>query len=96
MTVSDIDYFIFHQANKIINENLRKKLGVPSEKFPYSLKEFANTSSASIPLTIVTQIASEMRSKKLTMLCSGFGVGLSWGSVVLKTEKVVCPELIEL
>lgn len=96
MTVTDIDYFIFHQANKIINENLRKKLGVPSEKFPYSLKEFANTSSASIPLTIVTQLADEINNKKLTTLCSGFGVGLSWGSVILNTENVVCPELIEL
>ncbi|MES2619863.1 MAG: ketoacyl-ACP synthase III [Bacteroidota bacterium] len=96
IALTDIDYFIFHQANKIINENLRKKLGVPSEKFPYSLREFSNTSSASIPLTIVTQLANEIKSKKLTMLCSGFGVGLSWGSVILKTEKVVCPELIEL
>lgn len=96
MGVHDIDYFIFHQANKIINESLRKKLGIPSEKFPYSLKEFANTSSASIPLTIVTQVADEIRNKKLTMLCSGFGVGLSWGSVILRTENVVCPELIEL
>lgn len=96
LTVNNIDYFVFHQANRIINESLRKKLGVPSEKFPYSLKEFANTSSASVPLTIVSQIADEIRSKKLSLLCSGFGVGLSWGSVLLKTENVICPELVEI
>ena len=49
----DIDYFIFHQANKLMNETIRKKLKLPVEKVPYSLSKFANTSSATIPLTMV-------------------------------------------
>jgi 3-oxoacyl-[acyl-carrier-protein] synthase-3 len=47
-----IDYFVFHQANRFMNEQIRKKLKLPEEKVPYSLKNFGNTSSASIPLTI--------------------------------------------
>jgi 3-oxoacyl-[acyl-carrier-protein] synthase-3 len=51
-----IDYFVFHQANKFMNEKIRKKLKIPEEKVPYSLKNFGNTSSATIPLTIVTEL----------------------------------------
>ncbi len=95
-TALDIDYFVLHQANKIINESLRKKLNIPEEKLPYSLAEFGNTSSASIPLTIATQLATPLKSNTLSILCSGFGVGLSWGSVLLKTNNLVCSELIEV
>lgn len=91
-----IDYFVFHQANRIINEGLRKRLGVSSEKFPYSIQKFGNTSSASIPLTMVTQLKNELTAQPLSLLCSGFGVGLSWGSVLIKTDKIVCADLIEI
>jgi len=91
-----IDYFVMHQANKIMNESIRKKLKINAEKYPYSIVEFGNTSSASIPLTIVTELAEIVRDKELKMLFSGFGVGLSWGSVILETGNIVCPELIEL
>ena len=94
--IETIDYFVFHQANKIINENLRKKLGVSPEKFPYSIGQFGNTSSASVPLTIVTNLQTELSLKPLSLLCSGFGVGLSWGSVLIRTSKVVCTDLIEI
>lgn len=92
----DIDYFIFHQANKIINESLRKRMQIPPEKLPYSIREFGNTSSASIPLTMVTQLRKELMAGQLLLLCSGFGVGLSIGNVLLKTNKIVCPDLIEV
>lgn len=84
----DIDYFVFHQANKLINESVRKKLKLDSSKTPGSIELFGNTSSASIPLTICYALKDELQSKKLTLLLSGFGVGFSWGSVILKTENV--------
>lgn len=96
MEVNDIDYFIMHQANRIMNETIRKQLKADPEKYPYSIKDFGNTSSASIPLTIATQIAKEISANKLKLLLSGFGVGLSWGSVILETEHVYCPPLIEM
>lgn len=91
-----IDYYIFHQANLFMNEKIRKKLNLEPEKVPYSLQEFGNTSCASIPLTLVTRLASQLREKKLKLLGCGFGVGLSWGSVLFDTNRIACPDLIEL
>ncbi len=95
LTIDDFDYYIFHQANKLMNETIRRQLKIPPEKLPYSIREYGNTSSASVPLTIVTGIGEDVRQRPLRLLLSGFGVGLSWGSVMLETDKIVCPELIE-
>jgi 3-oxoacyl-[acyl-carrier-protein] synthase-3 len=88
INIDDIDYFVLHQANKLINESVRKKLKVAPEKVPYSIQNFGNTSSASIPLTICTCLKEKIESEQLTLLLAGFGVGFSWGSVVLKTSKI--------
>ncbi|MBS1584353.1 MAG: ketoacyl-ACP synthase III [Bacteroidetes bacterium] len=95
-TVADIDYFIMHQANLLMNETIRKKLKFPPEKVPYSLREYGNTSSASIPITMLACLQNELSTKKNKLLLSGFGVGLSWGSVILNTEHLVLPGIIEL
>ena len=79
-----------------MNETIRKKLKIDPEKCPYSMTHFGNTSSASIPLTIVTQIADKVENKKTKFICCGFGVGLSWGTVAFETESIVIPKLVEL
>lgn len=94
LTTDDIDYFVFHQANLFLNEKIRKKLKLLPEKVPYSLKDFGNTSCATIPLTIVTQLKDKVGSNNKLLLC-GFGVGLSWGSVVFETNKLQVCELLE-
>lgn len=91
-----VDYYLFHQANKFMNEKIRKKLKITEERVPYSLKDFGNTSSASIPLTMVTQLREELQTKSLKMIGCGFGVGLSWGTVYFSTDKICVPELIEI
>jgi 3-oxoacyl-[acyl-carrier-protein] synthase-3 len=91
-----IDYFIFHQANLFMNEQIRKKLKLPAEKVPYSLKDFGNTSSATIPLTMVNKKKNELEPKLLHHIACGFGVGLSWGSVFFKTDKIVVSHLVEV
>ncbi len=91
-----VNFFIFHQANKFLNEKIRKKLQLPQEKVPYSLKDFGNTSSATIPLTMATELKKQLESKKLSMLACGFGVGLSWGTVAFETDKIVVSELVEV
>lgn len=88
INIDDIDYFVLHQANKLINESVRKKLKVAPEKVPYSIQNFGNTSSASIPLTICTCLKEKIEFDPLTLLLAGFGVGFSWGSVVLKTSEI--------
>lgn len=93
---SNYDHFVMHQANLLMNETIRKKTGFSAEQVPYSLKDFGNTSSASIGLTMVTQLASSLRSKDLDLLLSGFGVGLSWANASISTKNVVCPDLIEI
>lgn len=90
-----IDFAIFHQANKMMNEMIRKKLKLDIVKVPYSLEKFGNTSSASIPLTIVTELKEKLGGSKNLLLC-GFGVGLSWGTVYLTTNEVTILDLIEL
>lgn len=94
--IEKIDYFVLHQANKLMNETIRKQLRMPVEKFPLSIQEFGNTSSASIPLTLNFSLQDKLRTEKVKLLLSGFGVGLSWGSVILETENIVCPDIIEI
>lgn len=93
---NSIDFFIFHQANKLMLESVRKKLQLEPAKVPYSLYHYGNTSSATIPLTMLTNLRSQLQTQSLKLLLSGFGVGLSWGSAYLETENIICPELIEL
>jgi 3-oxoacyl-[acyl-carrier-protein] synthase-3 len=92
---NDIDYYLLHQANLFLNKSICKKLNIEDGKVPSSLKEYGNTSSASIALTMVTEIRENLISKKLNHIACGFGVGLSWGSVYFKTDNIVCPKLIE-
>lgn len=93
---TQVDYFLFHQANQFMNEMIRKKLKLSKEQVPYSLRDFGNTSSASIPLTMVTEIAEPLREKSLKLAACGFGVGLSWASVLFNTDRIVCSDLIEI
>ena len=95
-TSDSIDYFIFHQANKFMNEKIRKKLGLEPEKVPYTLKDFGNTSSATIPLTLVHELGKQLTTQDLKLVLCGFGVGLSWGSIYIETSNIVCSELIEI
>lgn len=89
------DFFVFHQANRKMNETIRKKLKLPEEKVPYSMTYFGNTSSASIPLTIVTQLRDKMAGHKKLIGCA-FGVGLSWGTIAFETDNLVVSELVEM
>lgn len=91
-----IDYFVFHQANKLMIESVRKKLKVEPDKVPYSLHNYGNTSSASVPLTMLTQLSEALTTQRVKLLLSGFGVGLSWGSCYLQTENIICSKLIEV
>ena len=93
---SAYDYLVLHQANMKMNGMIAKKLKFPDEKVPSSMWEFGNTSSASIPLTIATQIGDQCRNGHVKLLCCGFGVGLSWGTVALDVDHLVIPDLIEV
>lgn len=89
----EADYFVSHQANMKINNMIIKKLKLDETKVPSCMSHFGNTSSASIPLTIVTQLRDKL-ANPTKFLCCGFGVGLSWGTVAFDTENIVVPELV--
>ena len=92
----NVDFAVFHQANLMMNEMIRKKLKLEIEKVPCSLEKFGNTSSASIPVTMVTQLKSQLENGATRLLLCGFGVGLSWGTCYLETKNLKVLDLIEL
>jgi len=95
-TIDAFDYFVFHQANKLMNETIRKKLKIEPTKYLYSLQKYGNTSSATIPLTLVSELQEELSHRQLSLGLCGFGVGLSWGSMTLTTDHIVTLPVIEL
>lgn len=91
-----IDYLLLHQANKFLCEKIRKKLKFTLEQTPYNIDRYGNTSGATIPLLMVTELRHQLETEKISLAASGFGVGLSLGSSVFNTNKIVCPELLTL
>ena len=92
----EADYVIFHQANMKMNNMIAKLLKLPAEKVPSCMYNFGNTSSASIPLTIVTKLKGEVENKSTKFICCGFGVGLSWGTVAFESKNLVISNLGEI
>ena len=93
---TDVDYFLIHQANKMIVDRVVKKLKLPHEKCPYNLEEFGNLGGASIPSLMVTRIADKLRKEETTILGSSFGLGLSWATMLLRTKPMIVSDLLEL
>lgn len=92
----DYDYFVFHQANMKMNNMIAKKLKLALEKVPSCMYHFGNTSSASIPMVIATELQGKFEDKPTKILCCGFGVGLSWGTVAFTAENMLVSELVEV
>lgn len=90
----DIDFFLIHQANKMIIDKVVKKSGLDLAKTPSNLNKFANLGGASIPMLMVSEIAEDLKSKKLHMMASAFGLGLTWGTMLFHTDNIIVPELI--
>lgn len=85
---NDVDFFLIHQANKLIVDRIVKKMKLAPEKVPYNLQEFGNLGGASIPMLMTSELAEPLQSRPLTLVCSAFGLGLTWGTMIMKTNKV--------
>lgn len=90
-----IDYLLLHQANKFIDEKIRKSLNFPPEKVPYCLEDFGNVTSASIPLTMVTRCAKALENSDCHFLACGFGVGLAWACMEFRTNEIIVSRIIQ-
>ncbi len=76
ITLDEIDYFVFHQANKYIIDNLQSKLKISKNKLLMNMNEIGNTSSSSIPIVLSKHLPKIKENKKILLI--GFGGGLSW------------------
>lgn len=83
ITMNEIDLIIFHQANRYLIEHLRKKLEIPLEKFVVALENYGNTGSSTIPIALSDAVDAGRVKSGDKILIVGFGVGLSWGGMVM-------------
>lgn len=84
ITKDDVDWYIFHQANKFMLNFARMRCGVPQEKFVVDLEDGGNTVSSTIPIVMKRMMDNNRLAQGQTLLLCGFGVGLSIAGVVLK------------
>ena len=84
MCKDDIDYYVFHQANKFMLNTIRKVCGIPKEKFYVNLSQTGNTVSSTVFIALKECLQSGKIQKGMKVMIAGFGVGLSWGGTVLE------------
>lgn len=93
--IQDMDYYVFHQANNFINGVIAKMMKLDKSRIPSNIHKFGNTSSVSIPLTIVSELRNQMEGRKRLML-SAFGVGMAWATAIVPFEDCKISEIVEI
>lgn len=93
--IQQMDYYIFHQANAFINNHIAKKLKLDKERIPWTIQKYGNTSSVSVPLTIVSELKDKMEGRKKLML-SAFGVGMAWATAIVPFVDCRVSEIVEV
>lgn len=92
--LEEVDYFLLHQSNKFIINQIASRLNIPKEKVLVNIDKFGNTSGVSIPLLLSS--FKDSMSKKNNLLFSGYGVGLNWGNCLLKNAVFNITDIIEI
>lgn len=80
----DVDYYVFHQANKFMLNTIRKVNKIPKERFYVNLEESGNTTSSTVPIGLAKSIERSTIHQNMNVMVAGFGVGLSWAGTILK------------
>ena len=93
--LDDMDYIVLHQANAFMNSYLVKKMKLDKEKIKSTIHKFGNTSSVSVPLTIVSELKDKLNGHH-TLLASAFGVGMTWASGVLDFNDCKISDIVEV
>ena len=94
-TVDDFDFVVFHQANNFINSYIAKKMKLNPERIPSTIAKFGNTSSVSVPLTIVSELRGKLVGHK-DVLLSAFGVGMTWATGIISFDNCKISEIVEV
>lgn len=95
-SIDDYDAFLLHQANKFMITHIAKKAKLPKDKVPINIDRYGNTSSATIPLLMTTDMAESLATDSRQIGMFGFGVGYSWASASMKVGPLQCVETITL
>lgn len=93
--IHQIDYYLFHQANAFINNHIAKRLKLDTDKIPWTIQKYGNTSSVSVPLTIVSELKNKMEGKK-TLMLSAFGVGMAWATAIVPFVDCRISDIVEI
>lgn len=96
LSSSQIDHFVMHQANKLMLDQIRRKIGADADRYIIDLYNYGNTSSASIPLAICSSLGDAFTTGQKKLLLCGFGVGWSWASLVADVGPIPAPKVIEI
>jgi 3-oxoacyl-[acyl-carrier-protein] synthase III len=83
-TIDDVDVYVPHQANTRIIDYAAKKLGIPEDRVVVNVEKYGNTSSGSIPLALADAEAEGRLEPGTTVLMTGMGAGLTWGSALME------------
>lgn len=95
MTTDQMNYIVFHQANNFINSYIAKKMKLDISKIPSTIAKYGNTSSVSVPLTIVDQLQGKLDGNK-TLLLSAFGVGMTWSTAIVPFVDCKISDVVEV
>jgi 3-oxoacyl-[acyl-carrier-protein] synthase-3 len=92
-----VDGYVFHQANRYIIDNIRRRLKLPADRVPAgTVERFGNQSSASIPATLTDHYGDQLTRASHRFILSGFGVGLSWATAAVELPVLACNSLLEI
>ena len=93
--LDQMDYYVFHQANAFINNFIAKKMKLDYERIPWTIQKYGNTSSVSVPLTIVSELKDRLQGKHKLML-NAFGVGMAWATAIVPFVDCKISEIVEI
>lgn len=91
-----VDWFLFHQPNRFMLQKLADKMEIPHAKMPSNVVEhFGNSSGVTIPMAIALNLRDRIVAERFRVCLAGFGVGLTWGSMLLPLGGMDFCELID-
>jgi 3-oxoacyl-[acyl-carrier-protein] synthase III len=91
-----VDYFMFHQPNKFMLQKLADKMSVPYDKMPNNIVEnFGNASGVTVPTAITFNLGQKLLAEKYKVCFAGFGVGLTWSSILTDLGPLDFCEMID-
>lgn len=94
--IADLDFSFVQPMGLDAEQHLRAQLGICADRFHGETREYGDGGSAGIVLAMLARAASQLRNGPRTSLLTGLGAGLAWGSALIETDRLVCPDILEM